>query len=134
MNIQPKTFHDLKMNNNSVTPQNQHSNTKGSVIYFHDKQNMTNDQLRKAPINFHLKKSYSQINMMEPENAKPFAQVREMMVSKPKLNTKNYVTAKKNLVHVDRSSKDKNTSRPSITGPSLLKNKSFIYTFNSQAK
>lgn len=31
-------------------------------------------------------------------------------------------------------SKEKNINRPSITGPSLLKNKSFIYTCKNEGK
>ncbi len=55
------------------------------------------------------------------------------MKSKPKINTKNCLTAKKNYVQVDRDSNDK-TIRPAITGPTLLKNKSFIYTYINESK
>lgn len=56
-----------------------------------------------------------------------------MMVSKPKINTKNFVANRKNIVqkNVDRTSKDKTINRPTITGPTLLRNKSFIYPLNS---
>lgn len=56
------------------------------------------EQCKKIPINFHLKKNYSQMNIMEPENA--VQQGAEIKLTKPKINTKNYMTTKKNLVHL----------------------------------
>lgn len=56
------------------------------------------EQCKKIPINFHLKKNYSQMNRMEPENA--VQQEAEIKLTKPKINTKNYMTTKKNLVHL----------------------------------
>ena len=45
------------------------------------------------------------------------------------------MTAKKNQQQtIQRLSKDKQINRPSINGPSLLKNKSFIYTNKNDGK
>jgi hypothetical protein len=41
------------------------------------------------------------------------------------------LTAKKNYQNADKVSKDKSVARPCILAPSLLKNKSFIYTINN---
>lgn len=97
-----------------------------------EKINFSNaNQARKTTVNFNLKKNSSEANFLEIENR---SLVGENTKSRPKLNTKNYVTAKKNYAFVERLSKDKLINRPSITGPSLLKNKSFIYTHKNEGK
>jgi len=66
--------------------------------------------------------------MLEPENAIKCSENRQIQA---KVVNKNYGTAKKNLVQVERYSKEKQIFRPSINGPSLLKNKSFMEVINN---
>lgn len=119
-NIQPRTFHDVKSANNSMLGPSRIT----QMPYDGGYGNISATGAKKNVINFHMKKSHTHLNMLGIEEGKV------ERVSRQKIN-KNVMTAKKNYVHVDRASRDKNTSRPTITGPTLLKNKSFIYTLNN---
>lgn len=89
LNIQPKTFHELKNSNlTKQVPENYMHHQQGPGLNFNH-----GNQMRKTPMSFNLRKNNSEANFLENENR---SQAGEAIKSKPKINTKNYVTARKN--------------------------------------